>query len=48
VVRLVDLREVALAQQVAEVEDVVLDLLAGYLRGGGLAHRLVIKLIITL
>lgn len=45
--RLVDLGEVALAQQVAEVEDVVLDLLAGYLRRGGdrqLAHGRVAKL----
>lgn len=44
---LIDLGEVALTQQVTEVEDVVLDLLAGYLMRGGhwqLAHRPVEKL----
>jgi len=35
---LVDLREVALAQQVVEVKDVVLDLLAGDLLTQLLAH----------
>jgi hypothetical protein len=35
VVRLVDLGEVALPEQVAEVEDVVLDFFAGYLLVGG-------------
>ena len=38
VVSLVDLREVALTQQVVEVEDVILNLLAGYLLTLLLAH----------
>jgi len=37
-VSLVDLREVALTQQVVEVEDVILNLLAGYLLTLLLAH----------